>query len=86
VVAARVGGLQTLVDDGRTGFLVDSRDPHAYAAAIDSVLRDPDLAAVMGRRRGRAFPALRLVVHGGAAAASVRRPDGPFARLVRVIA
>ncbi|MEO5964324.1 MAG: glycosyltransferase, partial [Candidatus Limnocylindrales bacterium] len=31
VVAAAVGGLQSLVDDGVTGFLVDSRDPADYA-------------------------------------------------------
>ena len=31
VVAADVGGLSTLVDDGHTGFLVDSRDPGLYA-------------------------------------------------------
>jgi D-inositol-3-phosphate glycosyltransferase len=39
VVAARVGGLQRLVDDGVTGYLVDERDPAAYAALIDRVLR-----------------------------------------------
>ena len=32
VVAAAVGGLTTLVDDGRTGFLVEGRDPADYAA------------------------------------------------------
>src|SRR5690606_14487644 len=32
VVAAGVGGLRTLVDDGRTGFLVESRDPEEFAA------------------------------------------------------
>ena len=29
VVASAVGGLTTLVDDGLTGYLVDSRDPDA---------------------------------------------------------
>src|SRR5690606_17640106 len=32
VVAAAVGGLRTLVDDGVTGFLVHERDPQAFAA------------------------------------------------------
>lgn len=45
VVAASVGGLRTLVDDGLTGFLVDSRDPADYAAAISKILHDPNLAA-----------------------------------------
>ena len=31
VVAASVGGLRSLVDDGDTGFLVDGRDPVDYA-------------------------------------------------------
>jgi D-inositol-3-phosphate glycosyltransferase len=44
VVAANVGGLRTLVQPGRTGFLVDSRDPSDYAAAIDRILGDPSLA------------------------------------------
>jgi D-inositol-3-phosphate glycosyltransferase len=40
VVAANVGGLRLLVDDGVTGYLVEQRDPHAYAALIDRVLHD----------------------------------------------
>jgi len=40
VVAANVGGLRLLVDDGATGFLVDERDPTVYAARIDRVLDD----------------------------------------------
>ena len=40
VVAANVGGLRRLVDDGVTGYLVHDRDPAAYAALIDRVLRD----------------------------------------------
>ena len=45
VVAASVGGLRTLVEHGRTGFLVDSRDPHEYATAVTAILDDPALAA-----------------------------------------
>jgi len=48
VVAADVGGLSTLVEPGRTGFLVDSRDPVAYAAAVADVLDDPAGAAALG--------------------------------------
>jgi D-inositol-3-phosphate glycosyltransferase len=40
VVAADVGGLRYLVDHGVTGYLVADRDPSAYAANIDRVLRD----------------------------------------------
>jgi D-inositol-3-phosphate glycosyltransferase len=44
VVAANVGGLRTLVDHGRTGFLVDTRRPADYAAAIERILADDALA------------------------------------------
>jgi len=47
VVAAAVGGLRTLVDHGRTGFLVDERDPAWYAASIDELLDSPARAAAM---------------------------------------
>jgi D-inositol-3-phosphate glycosyltransferase len=48
VVAAAVGGLRTLVEQSRTGFLVEQRDPSAYAAYIDRVLGDPVAASAMG--------------------------------------
>jgi D-inositol-3-phosphate glycosyltransferase len=44
VVAAAVGGLRTLVDHGRTGFLVEDRDPAAFAAHARRILADPVLA------------------------------------------
>lgn len=58
VVAAAVGGLRTLVDDGVTGFLVDTRDPAEYAAAVGTLLDDPALAAKIaeaGAERARGF-------------------------------
>jgi D-inositol-3-phosphate glycosyltransferase len=48
VVAAGVGGLLTLVDDGRTGLLVEDRHPEAFASAIDVILTDPDFATSLG--------------------------------------
>jgi len=44
VVATAVGGLQTLVQHGRSGFLVDRRDPACWASVTDRVLSDPVLA------------------------------------------
>ncbi len=41
VVASAVGGLLTLVEHGHTGYLVESRDPAAYAGWVDSILADP---------------------------------------------
>lgn len=50
VVAAAVGGLLTLVDHGRTGFLVAGRDPADFAAFAAEVLHHPALAAEMATR------------------------------------
>ncbi len=44
VVASAVGGLLTLVEHGRSGYLVESREPDEYAAWIDAILADPVLA------------------------------------------
>jgi D-inositol-3-phosphate glycosyltransferase len=48
VVAAAVGGLTSLVEHGRTGYLVDERDPDTYAAHLRAVLADRELAADLG--------------------------------------
>lgn len=48
VVAAAVGGLRTLVQDGVTGYLIDSREPSDYAEAIERILGDPKLQAALG--------------------------------------
>jgi len=50
VVASAVGGLRTLVDHGRTGFLVEGRDPADFAAHAAQLVLHPQLAATMGRR------------------------------------
>jgi D-inositol-3-phosphate glycosyltransferase len=58
VVAAAVGGLQTLVDHGTTGFLVEGRDAGGFAACAARLLADPALAARMGdaaARRARRY-------------------------------
>jgi D-inositol-3-phosphate glycosyltransferase len=44
VVAAAVGGLRTLVDHGRTGFLVEGRDPAVFAAYVEQITENPPLA------------------------------------------
>jgi len=53
VVAAAVGGLRTLVDDGVSGFLVEDRDPASFARAVECVLADPGRAAWMGAEAAR---------------------------------
>jgi D-inositol-3-phosphate glycosyltransferase len=53
VVAAAVGGLRTLVHDGVTGFLVNERDPRAFATHVDTLLSDHELAAAMSAEAAR---------------------------------
>ncbi|MGZ4688589.1 MAG: glycosyltransferase [Acidimicrobiia bacterium] len=48
VVAANVGGLRSLVDDGGTGFLIDGRDPADFAGPVSLLLSDPELAVSLG--------------------------------------
>jgi D-inositol-3-phosphate glycosyltransferase len=48
VIASAVGGLLTLVDHGRTGFLVPGRDPDVFAAYADEVLSNPKVAHDLG--------------------------------------
>ena len=43
VVGTRVGGLQTLIDDGESGLLVPAGDDQALADGIEKVLTDPRL-------------------------------------------
>lgn len=67
VVANAVGGLLTIVEHGRTGFLVADRQPDVFARHIAQILDDPALAARMSsaaaeRARGYtwSFAAARL--------------------------
>lgn len=45
VIATDVGGLRTLVDHDRSGFLVADRDPAQFAKYTDAIIGDPILAA-----------------------------------------
>jgi D-inositol-3-phosphate glycosyltransferase len=48
VVATAVGGLTTLVEDGRNGYLVDSGDVDAFAERVAEIVTDPILQADLG--------------------------------------
>ncbi|HEA26603.1 MAG TPA: glycosyltransferase family 1 protein [Ectothiorhodospiraceae bacterium] len=50
VVATRVGGIPHLVEDGRTGLLVDSGDVPALAEAIVRLLKNDTLRTAMGQK------------------------------------
>ena len=75
VVAADVGGLRSVVDDGHTGFLVEGRQPLDYAVPVDLLLSDRELTRAMGAsalaRSGRYLWSM--------AAARLRRQYGDLA-------
>jgi glycosyltransferase involved in cell wall biosynthesis len=47
-VATAVGGTPEVLEDGRTGYVVPSEDPHAAANRILALLGDPERARSMG--------------------------------------
>ena len=55
VVASRVGGLTTTVQDGETGYLIPWRCPEPFAERLELLLDNDELRASFGRagRRGR---------------------------------
>jgi len=48
VVAAAVGGLRSLVDDGETGFLIEGREPCHFSDRVSWLIADPGLRAELG--------------------------------------
>lgn len=75
VVGSRVSGIQDLVADGETGYLVPSGDPRAIAEAVVRCLQDPERARAMGtsaQRTAASFSAERMVA----------KIDGLYVRLL----
>lgn len=61
VVSTRLAGVPEMVIPGETGLLVEPRNPEALAGALETLLRDPALAARMGAC-GKAAAAKRFAV------------------------
>jgi glycosyltransferase involved in cell wall biosynthesis len=53
IVASRLGALETLVEDGGNGLLVEARNPAALARAVRRIAADADFEQGL-RRRARA--------------------------------
>lgn len=49
VIASRIGGIPEIVEDGRTGWLVEPGNPDAWARAIKEAWDDPEECARRGR-------------------------------------
>ncbi|BCJ91443.1 LPS biosynthesis protein [Terrihabitans soli] len=67
VVATRAGVFETLIEDGRTGLIVDIEDLDALTGALERLMADPALAEAMGRS-GRERASTRFSISGEAAA------------------
>jgi glycosyltransferase involved in cell wall biosynthesis len=59
IVATRVGGIPDIVEHERTGLLIDKGDVKGLAAALLTLLRDPNRCACMGQA-ARAFARVHL--------------------------
>lgn len=55
VVSARWRGIPSVVDDGKSGFLVPVQDPQAVAQQLLLLIRDPGLRRTMGEEGRRIF-------------------------------
>lgn len=76
VVASRVGGVADMVDDGETGFLVESDDEAALADRMVKLLADQDLSLRLGKR------AHEIAVKRFAAAAVAERTMAAYRKAV----
>jgi glycosyltransferase involved in cell wall biosynthesis len=50
VVATRVGGVPEMIEDGRSGIIVEPREVPALAAALAAIVADPAAARSMAER------------------------------------
>lgn len=53
VVSTKVGGIKDVVSDGKTGILVNPRNPEEVAEAVNKLLADKELAKNMGEKGRR---------------------------------
>ena len=53
VVASRVGGIQSQLEDGTTGYLVDAEDLQAFGERVTALFDDPHAAERMGEEAQR---------------------------------
>jgi glycosyltransferase involved in cell wall biosynthesis len=87
VVAARVGGVPEMVNDGESGFVVESEDETALAERMLTLLTDQDLCLRMGAR-GHEFALCRFnpeavarqTVQAYRTALNSQQPNHAFAR------
>jgi trehalose synthase len=84
VVASQVGGIQDQIEDGRTGWLVDSTDLRAFGRRVGELLADPHRAERIGeaaqeRVRDRFLGARHLEQYVELLESVLRRREGAAA-------
>ena len=88
VIGSRVGGIPEVVADGQTGLLVPPGEPAPLADAVNALVRDQALAAVMGRAgRARAiaeFDWAGIAAQTAALYQELTRPAGPHPEQVKI--
>ncbi|MFZ5366179.1 MAG: glycosyltransferase family 4 protein [Patescibacteria group bacterium] len=55
VVASRIGGIPEMVKDGKSGLLADPHDPKDFAGKITQIIKNPLLAARLGKNAPKAI-------------------------------
>jgi len=78
VVGTAVGGVPEVIAEGETGLVVPPGDPQALAAAVGSLLADPERAVAMGER-GRQRVAANFDVE-----LMIERTKGVYADVMRI--
>jgi len=76
IVTRPVGGLRDIIIDGQSGYLIEGKDPAAFAGAIERLIEDPDLLEQMSRNNHCE------AVARFAASAAARRLEALYERLV----
>jgi len=77
IVTRPVGGLGDIIIDGQSGYLIEGKDPAAFAGAIERLIENPDLLEQMSRNNHREAAA-RF-----AASAVARRFEALYERLAQ---
>ena len=78
-VAAAVGGIPEVVEDGAEGYLVAAEDERALAMAVEKLVREPSLRREMGRRGwARARGDFSARIHARRIAKHYERVSAPY--------
>lgn len=54
-ISTNEGGIPEVIDNGKTGFIVDKKNPHALAEKIEVLMKNPDLCKNMGAAGRKKF-------------------------------